>query len=122
MAVSQIEDYQRKGLTEKEGLKGIRHLIYPQVSYEHQTHKGVEPASVMNLDQETAEVENVRFGIVNRVWGRNGNNPMPFRTILDVTAEIEKEVFSGVRMCGHPRDGQQHHFPQSTIWSKHMSH
>jgi hypothetical protein len=79
-------DYQRHRSRRKGGSDGIRHLVYPQVSYEYQTHEGTEPASVMNIDQETGEVENVRFGIVNRLWGKNNNDPIPFRSILDITA------------------------------------
>lgn len=62
--------------------KGFRHLVYPQVVYEYETHEGMSPPSVMQLEPWPDETENVHFMIVNRIGGRAGNGTVP--PVLDL--------------------------------------
>jgi LPS-assembly protein len=78
------KDYKRNSPTITKTYKGIRHLVYPQVSYEYKTHKGIHPASIMDLEGDNDEIKNIRFFIINRIWGKSIKQAIPVPPTLDL--------------------------------------
>lgn len=66
--------------------KGVRHLVYPQIAYQYRRHNGIEPASLMSLEEETGESEYVGFLLVNRIWAKKGTEGGEFLHHLDLVA------------------------------------
>jgi len=80
-------------ITEADGnRKGFRHLVYPQVVYEYETHEG-SPPFAMQLEPWPEETENVHFMLVNRIGGRSGNGSAPplLDLVISHTLKLKKK-------------------------------
>ncbi|MGA1840666.1 MAG: LPS-assembly protein LptD [bacterium] len=70
--------------TKTETYKGVRHFMYPQVSYEYKRRNGIRPASIMDLEGDTSEMRNIRFLIITRIWGKNLSSAIPDQPAMDL--------------------------------------